>query len=160
MISRRFRRLIRIRDAREVFDLTGQSFLVQALRVAPISTSMGALHVHFDEIGNPRTNPSAHLAIRRDGGCDRDHAVRESSSQTKPMRRMFSSRSSRLIPGLWKDASVRCRRRAAPPWRPPREPLREQGRNGAFAGAGQAGEPHRASFMHRYRYCLANDFAG
>src|SRR5260221_5635255 len=62
----RFRGLVWVRDAGEVFDLAGQSFLVQTFHVAPDQHLQRTLDEDFDEVRNAGANAAAHVTIGRD----------------------------------------------------------------------------------------------
>src|SRR5689334_15129716 len=59
----RFRSFVRVGDAAEVFDLTRESFPVQALYVASDQDIHRTLHEYFHEVRDARANAPPHFAV-------------------------------------------------------------------------------------------------
>ena len=142
---RRQRRLVRIGDAGEVLDFAAKRFCVQAFAVALDELVDRAADVDLDERRFMRaTDFVADVAIRRDGGADRDDAVaRQQSSDEADAANVrvaiflgesqsFAQVRAHLIAVENLDASAARHEALA-------DALRER----RFPGAGQAGEPER-----------------
>src|SRR5262249_31496818 len=68
-------RLVRVCNAGEVRNLSGERLFVQPFDVACSQDVDRALHVDFYEIRDAGANLLAHRAVGRDSGGDRDSAV-------------------------------------------------------------------------------------
>ena len=91
-------------------DLAGAGAAIKAFHIALLADFERGMNIHFQKVADAAAHFLAHGGIGRNSGNQRDHAIALSSSAAKPMRRTFSSRSSRLKP----RPLLRCWRTTSP----------------------------------------------